>query len=594
VRDAMRDDLEAPRHPADGGGSAWLEGAPESVTVSAPGVWRVIYEAGPLGIAEGGAVYLQTSPYWGWSPPQIRSPQMQGYTEVGTEAEGVALAPIAHPGGLLQVDIGGRALVAGERIAFTYGAGVGARGDRFAEAEERLFVAVDGDGDGVRELLGESPAVTTVAGAPAHLVLTAPTTARPGEEVPLTIAALDAMGNAGVAGAGVVLLAAPGLPVPAEITLPASGHTTLWIAVPDAGIFRVQGCTTEGLCGEAGPLVVAAQTPRIRWADLHGHSNLSDGTGTPEDYFTYARQVAALDVVSLTDHDHWGMRFLDQHPELWDRIQRATAAAHEPGRFVTVPGYEWTSWIHGHRHVLYFTADAAVHSSLSAESDTPAELWDRLRGQDAMTLAHHTAGEPVPTDWSVPPDPILEPLVEVASVHGSSESADTVRPVRGGTDGFWIRDALDRGYRLGMIGSGDSHDGHPGLAHLASGSGGLAAVFAEDLTRDGVLSALRARRAYATNGPRILLRFSVDDQPMGAVISPVDSATVSIRVVSPGIVQQVDLIRSGQIVQTLTGDGDRGLVATADVQSLHAGEYLYVRVVQTDGGAAWSSPVFVE
>jgi len=33
---------------------------------------------------------------------------------------------------------------------------------------------------------------------------------------------------------------------------------------------------------------------------------LSDGTGTPEDYFAYARDVAALDVIALTDHDHWG------------------------------------------------------------------------------------------------------------------------------------------------------------------------------------------------------------------------------------------------------------------------------------------------
>ncbi|HVH16662.1 MAG TPA: DUF3604 domain-containing protein, partial [Myxococcota bacterium] len=33
--------------------------------------------------------------------------------------------------------------------------------------------------------------------------------------------------------------------------------------------------------------------------------------------------------------------------------------------------------------------------------------------------------------------------------------------------------------------------------------GGLAAILADDLTREGVLAALRARRVYATNGPRM-------------------------------------------------------------------------------------------
>ena len=75
--------------------------------------------------------------------------------------------------------------------------------------------------------------------------------------------------------------------------------------------------------------------------------------------------------------------------------------------------------------------------------------------------------------------------------------------------GNTVRDALERGYRLGFVGSGDSHDGHPGLVHLASGgSGGLAGILAKARTREAVLEALRARRVYATNGPRIVLTAS--------------------------------------------------------------------------------------
>ena len=42
------------------------------------------------------------------------------------------------------------------------------------------------------------------------------------------------------------------------------------------------------MVSESNPLVVREAVPRILWGDLHGHSQLSDGTGTLDDYFWYA------------------------------------------------------------------------------------------------------------------------------------------------------------------------------------------------------------------------------------------------------------------------------------------------------------------
>ena len=241
---------------------------------------------------------------------------------------------------------------------------------------------------------------------------------------------------------------------------------------------------------------------------------------------------------------------------------------------------------------LAFTDEGGVLSSIDPAYERPQQLWQALRGQPALTFAHHSAGGPIATDWSIAPDPTLEPVTEVVSVHGCSEAPDAGSRIYAAVPGNFVRDALDRGYRLGFVGSGDGHDGHPGLAHLASPSGGLAAIFSEDLSRQGVLDALRARRAYATNGARIFLQVMWNGRPMGATIGP-GTGTLTVRAVGTAAITGTDVIRSGGSMERVTGGGT-DVSFQVDVPELQAGEYLYVRVVQDDGGAAWSSPFFVE
>jgi len=595
----LREDREATRHPADGGGRAWIEGEADA-RVGTPGRWTVVYEAGPEGVAEGGTVFLMTSPFWGWSTPQTVAPDRPGYTEVTTDAAGVELEARTVDAQLLAIGVGGRALGPGERIRIVLGAGEArAHPDRFREREERLWVGVDGDGDGVRAWVEDPPALDVAPGPPAILRLSGPSTARPGGVVRLSAAILDAEGNTGIAWEGTLeLAAAEGLDCPEAVRLAPehAGRATLSCTASAPGTFRVRGRAGE-LSAESNPVFVERDAERVLWADLHGHSQLSDGTGTPEDYYRYARDVAGLDVAALTDHDHWGVRSLDERPELWERIRAAADAFHAPERFVTLLGYEWTSWIHGHRHVLYFADDGAVHSSLDESTDDPRELWAALaEGPPALTFAHHSAGGPIPTNWAIPPDPRFEPVTEVTSVHGSSEALDAPGVIHSPVPGNFVRDVLEHGYRLGFVGSGDSHDGHPGLAHLATGQGGLAAILAEENTREAVLAALRARRTYATNGPRILLQATLADRPMGSTLETDalrGDAELRARVVAPGELDRVEVVGRGGVARRVPGDGRRELDLVLGVEHLEPGDFLYLRVVQVGGGAAWSSPFFV-
>jgi hypothetical protein len=626
--DEMAADLAAERHPSDGGGHARILDGPLVIGARERSRWTLEFETGPLGIAVGGRIFLIVSPFWGWSSPQSRSEAMPGFTTVEPAAppavgDTLQLEVDTFGAGIFTVEIGGRALAPGERLVFVYGAGSAlAIADKYAEREAHLWFAVDGDGDGVRGLVEDSPTVQVLPGPPAQLHLFAPGTARPGDTVRFTAAVLDAAGSAGVDFEGELLIASderwPGLPERIPLTSEMHGlahfELTLAAGAPE-GVLRLgaaclssTGEEARALVALSNPLLISSSTPRVLWADLHGHSGLSDGTGTPEDYFHYAREVAALDVGALTDHDHWGMRFLDQRPDLWERITKGAAAADEPGVFTSLVAFEWTNWIHGHRHVLYFEDTGPMISSMDPATDDPGELWERLRGENALTFAHHSAGAPVPVNWSFAPDPELEPVTEISSVHGTSEAWDAPLRIRGAWRGNFVRDVLDAGATLGFIGSGDSHDGHPGLAQLAAGTGGLAALFAEENTRAAVKASLKARACYATNGPRMLLFADLAGQPMGTELVAADlapDAVLDVRLFGTAPLTRLEVIRSGKIVKALDAaameqdpEAPPDFAATFPLAALglaglEAGEYVYLRAVEQGPGIAWSSAWFI-
>jgi hypothetical protein len=184
----------------------------------------------------------------------------------------------------------------------------------------------------------------------------------------------------------------------------------------------------------------------------------------------------------------------------------------------------------------------------------------------------------------------------------SFKNPSCLATLRESVEGAFVRDALARGYRLGLVGSGDTHDGHPGLGSpqdwVRGRTIGLAALLAEELDRASVLAALRQRRVYATSGPRILLRFAVAEAPMGGVAQlrdPAEPRAVYARALGTGPIERLEIVKNGEVVFAVPGEGRELLELLAeDASPAAAGDYLYARVVQEDGGMAWSSPVWLD
>ena len=125
-----------------------------------------------------------------------------------------------------------------------------------------------------RQLLSESEYAD--AETRPRIVVTVPSTARPGERIRVTIAALDALGNAGSRLTSPIQISAPaGLELPQELTLSERGVAHVDAVIDEPGIYRVHA-TAGSFAASSNPLVVREGIPRIVWGDLHGHSQLSD------------------------------------------------------------------------------------------------------------------------------------------------------------------------------------------------------------------------------------------------------------------------------------------------------------------------------
>jgi hypothetical protein len=300
----------------------------------------------------------------------------------------------------------------------------------------------------------------------------------------------------------------------------------------------------------SNPIIVnnySSSDPFIVWGDIHTHSELSDGTGTPDHSFYYAKNIACLDFNALTDHAEimlfspWSLNILEASTNNW----------YEPDSFVTFHGIEWTSVRTGH-YVCIFSGDKLLKSPILDSYFTvksPQALWNALddftsrHGVRALALPHHTTKEAYIQDWTYN-NPKYVKIAEVSSVHGEFlfeqryelNYVGAIDAPPKYTNGSSIVDAYTMGYHMTMYISSDEHDGHPGhsLSHTRAYighqrpfslwntrnehpyPGGLTAVYVDNLTREGVFSGLDNQRIYANSDHgRPILTFHINGTKVG-------------------------------------------------------------------------------
>lgn len=173
-----------------------------------------------------------------------------------------------------------------------------------------------------------------------------------------------------------------------------------------------------------------------------------------------------------------------------------------------------------------------------------------------------------------------------------------------------VRSALARGYRLGIVASGDSHDGRSGNSdwmRVRKGyRNGLVAVYAPELTREAVFDGLWDRRCYGTSGPRILLDFALNQARMGQELdtdSDRSCRRIQVDVAGTAPLREIAVVRNGRAAYIRREKEEQAAFEWIDQEefaeiSLEGYDgrpfvYYYIRILQEDGEMVWSSPIWV-
>jgi hypothetical protein len=537
----------APSTPLANRGAVQLEGPPV-LTVRDHVTLRLVYTVGHHGLDDRGAFKIVMRFPFDGGAWQGDDPAARSYVSVGTEPadrcgfrskfESYGAARPWFKAWTSQV-VGG-CLAEGERVVVTLGdrsgGSPGLRMQTFAEDAWELRFLVDPCGTGHFVEVPGDLWRPVVPGAPAAWRLVAPTRVAAGEPWWLGVKAEDAYGNpTPLADAALHLEASRevrGLPPVVEHRGVAAQR--LEGLQSDPGAVWVTARDADGrVLAVSNPVVVDPGGRRTFWADLHGQSGETVGVNTARSYLGFARDRAFLDAAGHQAND------FQIGPALWRQLDALVDEVEEPGRFVVLPGYEWSgnTAVGGDRNVYYRATGRPIRRSSHAllldrseehtDCTTARALFAALRGEDAVAVAH-VGGRWA--DLRYAHDDEVERAVEVHSDWGTFE--------------WLVHDALEIGARVGIVANSDGHKGRPGASWPGASTfgayGGLTCLTAEALTREALFDALRARRTVATTGCRLDLDVAVlGAQPGDVVPTERDRVEVAVRVVAPAPIHAV-------------------------------------------------------
>ena len=372
----------------------------------------------------------------------------------------------------------------------------------------------------------------------------------------------------------------------------------------EKGLYRIRAwdADTGELMAQSNPMQVLAndsKQPNVYWGEIHGHTEMSDGTGGFEEMFRWARDEGVQDFAAAADHACY---FTDNE---WEWMQDVVNDYNARGGFVTLLGYEWAGQ-QGHRCIYARGRRLRLFRGMTAGENTLDVVYEHFHDDDDVVSGPHHTGANGRMEFH---DPSIERFIEIYSMWGASDRLGSPKaPLFPGANPLPADAWLNAGAMLGFTGGGDCHEGKSGwtpddpsgqgsslhgFAHQLRYRCGLTAALMPELRRRCLIDALRERQTWATTGARILLEFEASGVAMGDE-GKADEVEVQARVHAVQELERLEIIRDGEVVWTEEVEGLDADLEWTDTEPVGERTWLYLHVIQRDGEEAWSSPVWLK
>ncbi len=376
-----------------------------------------------------------------------------------------------------------------------------------------------------------------------------------------------------------------------------------------------------------------AQVDQVRFGNLHAHTSYSDGLGKPQDAYKMACD-AGLDFFAITEHNHAagdgkGERkdglMIATKPDLYkgkpSSLIESANRLNKTGQCVTIYGQEYSTISSGN-HVNIFDVSNVISAPNGAFDQLVGWLDTNRDGQNniaVMQFNHPSSGQRARKDYGR--DDFgggNEDLwIKAMSPHVSlieTLNAPALRDGRGqrthAREGLYFR-YLNLGFHLAPSVGQDNHFRNWGVATDAR-----VAVITSDFSRQGILSAMRARHAYASEDRNLRVVFRSGTALQGDVTEPPSLGAeldLSVQIVDddePEASYRIDVFKdlagskpASSPVESYEVDGNQTTPLDLEGIRLDAfGEYVLLRITQygredddhAEDDRVWTAPIWFE
>ncbi|MBO6950225.1 MAG: DUF3604 domain-containing protein [Rhodospirillales bacterium] len=492
----------------------------DDVVVGEFSTWTITFTVGAYAMDVGGGLKIGTRRQADFGQPQFDDPAQDNFTTVTCSRKGARFETFFDPrghkrpfNGVAVIRLAAEPLYPGDTVTIVFGdTSGGSRGlkvQSFPEAASDFAVFVDPLSSGeYKRVFCASPNFRILPGPSEYLTVVAPTIVKAGGAFRVQVRGNDRFGNpTPVAASGLSLDADPEI----EFTLSADSGRASWIegvTLNQPGVHRLSLRQGNTVLAVSNPVIVRDTGDEIIcWGDTQAQTASTVGIGTPDEYFAYARDLAAIDFTT-----HQGNDFILSDADL-EEVRQAAIKHNQPGRFAAFFGWEWSgpTGTGGDRNVLFIDDEGPVFRSShwqlwDEEVDDATRAVEAVHAKDLQAKMHAYIEETGKKVIMVPhiggrrsdfeaQDITLEPVFEICSNHGIFE--------------WRLHEFLDAGVRVGVVGASDDHTCRPGLAYPSTPEmtvlGGLGAVRCLEHSRLGIYDGLMARHSYGTTGARMYM-----------------------------------------------------------------------------------------